>query len=195
MDSDPAAKENGKPVSSLQTSAYSGAANPIVLYDGVCGLCNRTVQFASSATARAYFDFASPAKRVGLAHSRAPWQRRVRPRHGVRRPRLRPRELGKVGKSCLCAPTRCFTSCVGCVASGVCWEACSTGFRGPFGIGAMATVARIRYRVFGKYDTCPIPSAETRARFSGPLTPGRNFSLSGFANPYGRGRTLQSLSD
>ena len=26
-------------------------------------------------------------------------------------------------------------------------------------------VARTRYRVFGRYDTCPVPSAETRERF------------------------------
>jgi predicted DCC family thiol-disulfide oxidoreductase YuxK len=26
-------------------------------------------------------------------------------------------------------------------------------------------VARHRYRIFGKYDTCPVPNAETRSRF------------------------------
>ena len=30
---------------------------------------------------------------------------------------------------------------------------------------AYGTVASVRYRVFGKFDTCPLPSAETRALF------------------------------
>src|SRR6202040_495149 len=57
MDSDPAAKDG--PVNSLQTSGYSGGANPIVLYDGVCGLCNRTVQFVLKRDRAAIFRFAS----------------------------------------------------------------------------------------------------------------------------------------
>ncbi|MUM17928.1 DUF393 domain-containing protein [Mycobacterium sp. CBMA271] len=35
----------------------------------------------------------------------------------------------------------------------------------PIRDGLYRLVARIRYRVFGQYDTCPVPPPEVRARF------------------------------
>ncbi|AMT72199.1 thiol-disulfide oxidoreductase DCC family protein [Mycobacteroides immunogenum] len=35
----------------------------------------------------------------------------------------------------------------------------------PIRDGLYRVVARIRYRVFGRYDTCPLPPPEVRARF------------------------------
>lgn len=35
----------------------------------------------------------------------------------------------------------------------------------PLRDAAYRLVARIRYRMFGKYDTCPVPPPEVRARF------------------------------
>jgi predicted DCC family thiol-disulfide oxidoreductase YuxK len=34
-------------------------ANPVLLYDGVCGLCNRLVQFVLKKDRKAQFQFAS----------------------------------------------------------------------------------------------------------------------------------------
>ena len=46
--------------------------NPIVLYDGVCGLCNRLVRFIIRRDSNAIFRFASLQGAFGAAHSGEP---------------------------------------------------------------------------------------------------------------------------
>jgi predicted DCC family thiol-disulfide oxidoreductase YuxK len=163
MDSDPAAKDG--PVSSLQTSGYSGGANAIVLYDGVCGLCNGTVQFVLKRDRAGIFRFAS--LQSALAS-------RILVRHGKDASDLDtvyvvldhdPANLEKGGEELLVRSDavlyilRRLRGFWGVLGSLLHWI--PRAIR-DWGYG---TVARIRYRVFGKYDICPIPSAETRARF------------------------------
>jgi len=48
------------------------------------------------------------------------------------------------------------------------WRVCAVALRAlprPVRDWAYAVVARNRYRMFGKYETCPLPSEDTRARF------------------------------
>ena len=44
---------------SLVCAAMADPANPILLYDGVCGLCNRLVQFVLKRDSSGHFRFAS----------------------------------------------------------------------------------------------------------------------------------------
>ncbi len=163
MDSDPAGK--GGPVNSLQTSGYSGGANPIVLYDGVCGLCNRTVQFVLKRDRAGIFRFAS--LQSALAS-------RILARHGKDASDLDtvyvvlncdPANLEKGGEALL---VRSDAVLYILRRLGGFWATMGSLLRWiprairDWGYGI---VARIRYRVFGRYDTCPIPSAETRTRF------------------------------
>ena len=63
-------------------------SNPIILYDGVCGLCNRLVQFVLKHDSRDYFRFAALqsdfAIRVLGRHGAAPLSNKSRSRHHVR---------------------------------------------------------------------------------------------------------------
>ncbi len=134
--------------------------NPILLYDGVCGLCNRSVQFILRHDRAGVFRFAS--LQSNLAAS-------ILTRHG-----LQPERLDTVylvlhyespGESLL-ARSDAVVSVLKRLG----------GIWGPLGIvfnifpralrdWMYRLVARHRYQMFGKYDACPVPTAETRARF------------------------------
>jgi|SRR5271169_2232189 len=134
--------------------------HPILLYDGVCGLCNRLVQFILRRDRNAIFQFAS---------LQSPFAARILARHGVNSADLDTvhvvvsheqadesllsrsdavryilRQLGGlwrfVGGMLSCLPRPIFD-----------W-----GYR---------LVALNRYRIFGRYDVCPLPSETVRRRF------------------------------
>ncbi len=151
--------------------------HPILLYDGVCGLCNRGVQFVLRWDLEGRFRFA--ALQSGMAA-------RVLGRHGARlnsvdtmyvvldyempSERLLGRsdavafvlkELGTERQPAATVPTRLATGLrlwrvLGSLLQLVPREIRDWGYR---------VVARSRYRIFGRYDQCPVPSAETRGRF------------------------------
>jgi len=130
----------------------------LVLYDGVCGLCNRLVRFLLRVDRRAVLCFAP---------LQGPTAARLNERHGFgldvetmvyvrdfglkhERVYLRSdavlRVLGDVG--------------------GVWWlvsllRVVPRLLRDPL----YGWVARHRYRWFGKYESCPLPSPEQRSRF------------------------------
>ena len=134
--------------------------HPILLYDGVCGLCNRLVQFVLKRDRRQLFRFAplqgELAARVLRRHGKDPADldtvyvvvapdtpdERLLPRSGavlfiLRNLGLGWRLLALLGRI---APR----------------------FLADWLYGQ---VAQRRYRIFGKYESCPLPSPETRARF------------------------------
>jgi predicted DCC family thiol-disulfide oxidoreductase YuxK len=130
------------------------SGGPIVLYDGVCGFCDRSVQFIISHDRRARFRFAALQSDAGRALLR---------KYGL--------------------PTEELDSVV-LVEGGRAYRKSKAGLRiarrldapwpvfWPLSIipGAVSNVfydlvARNRYRLFGKLDACPIPSPEVRARF------------------------------
>jgi predicted DCC family thiol-disulfide oxidoreductase YuxK len=134
--------------------------NPIILYDGVCGLCNRLIQFVLKHDSQDRFRFASLqsdfAAQVLRRQGAAPEDLDtvyVLLDHGLREERLTSRsdaaitvfrELGG-GWAALGAALRAFPS----------WLR-NWGYK---------LVARNRYRIFGKYDSCPIPYEKDRRRF------------------------------
>lgn len=156
--------------------------HPILLYDGVCGLCNRMVQFVLRRDPAGVFRFAS------LQSAAA---ERVLARHGVRASELDTlyvvvdaelpgerllarsdavifilRQLGSAelrspGQPNAAVPTQ--TTATVWRGAAVLLSIVPRAIRN-WGYGM---IARNRYRMFGRYDTCPMPSEETRDRFSG----------------------------
>ena len=136
------------------------AANPIILYDGVCGLCNRMVQFLLKHDKDGRLRFAS---------LQSDFAEKVLGRHGID-----PKDLDTIhvvenydqpGERVLQRS-----------------EAVLRAGRELGGFwGASSSIARVvprvlrdivygfvatnRYRVFGKYDTCMLPDPNQRSRF------------------------------
>ena len=132
---------------------------PVLLYDGLCGFCDGTVQFILKHDRRGTLRFAT---------LQGEFARGVIARHP---------ELQGVDSLVLVEPADDSTSeRVSVRSAGALRLARYLG--GPWHLArAVAIVprflrdwaydgfARIRYRVFGRYDSCPIPSPEQRARF------------------------------
>ena len=130
---------------------------PLLLYDGVCALCNGTVRFVLKRDAKGLFRFAALQSDVArellddeavaldgvvlVATALTPEQRIYRRSDAV------VESLNLLG-----------------------WRGLSKALRlmprvlREAGYGA---VARLRYRLFGRYVVCPLPPVETRGRFVG----------------------------
>jgi predicted DCC family thiol-disulfide oxidoreductase YuxK len=135
-------------------------SNPIVLYDGVCGLCNRLVQFILRRDHAAVFRFASLQSQFAA---------RVLTRHGAS-----PTDLDTFyivlnyndPQEALISRSDAVVYVLNQL--GGIWRAGSLVFAlfpkflrdSAYGI-----VARNRYRIFGRYETCPLPTKETATRF------------------------------
>ena len=130
----------------------------LVLYDGVCGLCNKTVQFTLKR---------DKANRFRFAPLQGWLAGQILRRHGlnsedlntvfvVERPLQEGEKLYKKSKAV-------FTILNGI---GGAWKLVSWMRALPLN-WAYDFVARNRYRWFGKYDACPLPSKEERAKFVG----------------------------
>lgn len=135
--------------------------NPVVFYDGVCGLCNRTVQFILKRDGREAFRFAP---------LQGPLACRVLRAHGID-----PSDLDTIYVAVKCdqsSKERLLARSDAAVfvfrELGGVWRA------GAAVLGMLPRsvrdwgyrlIARNRYRIFGRYETCPIPSERVRARF------------------------------
>jgi predicted DCC family thiol-disulfide oxidoreductase YuxK len=135
----------------------TGGGGPILFYDGVCGLCDRLVQFVLRRDRRALFRFAplqSDAALQTLGHFGKD-----------------PRDLNTV--YALTSDGRLLRK-----GRAVLWVLRQLGFPWSLAVafGALPTavldwfydrVARNRYRLFGRLDSCRLPSPAERARFLG----------------------------
>jgi predicted DCC family thiol-disulfide oxidoreductase YuxK len=134
--------------------------NAIILYDGVCGLCHRLVQFVLKHDSQDRFRFASLqsdfAAQVLRRHGSVPDDldtMYVVLDHNLPGERLASRSeaavvvLGELGG--------------GWSALGVALRMLPEWLRN----WGYSLVARNRYRVFGKYDFCPLPSEKDRRKF------------------------------
>ena len=131
----------------------------VVLYDGVCGLCSRLLQFLLRNDRRQVFSFASLQSAVG--------------RSIVERSGGNPAQLTSfyVVADYQTAASRVFTRSDAALfvadALGWPWKAAQLIRLVPRAVRDRAydVVARSRYRVFGRYDRCLVPSPEFRGRF------------------------------
>ena len=137
----------------------SEAPHDLILYDGICGLCNRFVQFLIARDSRDRFRFAALQSELGQT---------TVARHGgdpdavstvyliqhlgtdQERARIR-------GKAALYAIDR--------LGGG--WRILGLlRFLPAFLLNAgYNVIARFRYRLFGRLDACPMPTAATRSKF------------------------------
>src|SRR4051812_6852464 len=139
--------------------SYVVSGTHLVLYDGVCGLCSRLLQFLVRHDRRRVFSFASLQSTVGrsiVARSggnTAPltsfYRRAAFPTGGSR------------------VFTRSDAALFVAAALGWPWSAARLIRFIPHAVRDRAydVVARSRYRVFGRYDRCLVPRPEFRNRF------------------------------
>ena len=138
----------------------TSTSNPIILYDGVCGLCNRLNQFVLKRDRNDRFRFAA---------MQSEFAGKVLERRGVNPQVLdtmylllnysQPDER-LVSRSD--AAIQILTKLGGiwrAIASIV--QLLPRWFRDK----AYNLIARNRYQLFGKYQTCPIPDEKTRSKF------------------------------
>jgi predicted DCC family thiol-disulfide oxidoreductase YuxK len=131
----------------------------LMLYDGVCGLCNRGVQF---------FLRRDRHDRIRFAPLQSKFAEGLLARHGIDHLDLDtvyavlnpggPDEVLLTRSDAVIALTR---------PLGGVWKAAVAGkvIPRPLRNFFYDLVARNRYRVFGKYDSCMLPSPETRHKF------------------------------
>jgi predicted DCC family thiol-disulfide oxidoreductase YuxK len=136
------------------------ASNPIILYDGVCGLCNRLVQFLLKH---------DRAGRLRFASLQSDFAAKVLGRHGID-----PKDLDTVqvvvnydqpDERVLQRSDAILRA--GRELGGFWGASASVGKVVPRGLRDLVYrfVATNRYRVFGKYDTCMLPDQNQRSRF------------------------------
>jgi predicted DCC family thiol-disulfide oxidoreductase YuxK len=139
-------------------------SNPIVLYDGVCGLCNRFIHFVIKHDSRDRFRFAT---------LQSDFAALVLRRHGVARAEEKadPDTIYVVLDYSLPGERLASRSDAAVVVlrelggawsvQGLALQALPSWLRN----WAYNLVARSRYRIFGKCDSCPIPSEKDRRKF------------------------------
>ena len=136
------------------------SSNPIVLYDGVCGFCNRAVQFIFKRDKKDLFRFAA---------LQSQFARSVLQKHGVVADDLNTLYLvlnyNQPSEKLL---DRSTASIAIQRELGTFWRVLAN----LYGILPLSLrdwgynlIARHRYRIFGKYDACPIPKPEERRKF------------------------------
>ena len=135
-------------------------SNPIVLYDGVCGLCNRLVQFVLKNDRNDVFRFASLQSKLA---------EQILVRH-----RLRSESLETVyvvldyglAEERLLSRLNAVVYVLQQLGGPLTYvSALLRVLPAPVQNFLYGLVARNRYRVFGRYETCPLPDDDTRSKF------------------------------
>jgi predicted DCC family thiol-disulfide oxidoreductase YuxK len=145
----------------IETYRSQIEGRPILLFDGVCVFCNRTVNFLLRRDPKAVLRFVPLESALGkqlLARFNA--------QHGPEGivlivDALTPSEH-------LSRRTDAFIEALSLLPSP--WRAAGSALRViPRGVREFVygLIVRHRYRIFGRYETCPIPSLEQRARILG----------------------------
>jgi predicted DCC family thiol-disulfide oxidoreductase YuxK len=137
----------------------SDSGRHLLLYDGVCGLCNAVVQFILPRDNAGAFVFAPVQSATGRV-----WLTRF----GMNPDALdtfvvitnfrtgSPALLSRAHAALFVARALPQPWRSARLLAVLPWRALNFGYD---------VIARHRYRIFGRYDTCPIPSPETRRRF------------------------------
>ena len=138
------------------TAATHVPAHPVILFDGVCNLCNSSVQFIIDRDRKGMFRFAAIQSEVGA---------RLLAEFG------RAAIIGEPDSVMLMEGTTIFTHSDAALRI-------ARRLDGPWPIlcvfllmprvirdAAYRIIARNRYRWFGRSETCRVPTPELRARF------------------------------
>lgn len=133
---------------------------PVLLYDGVCGFCNKTVQLLLDADKRRTLRFAALQSDYGAqVVARHPQLANVDSVVFVAHPQTSDEQVFVRSTAALK------------VASylGGMWRLALAAYviPRPLRDALYDLIARYRYRFFGKYDACLLPPPEVRARFLG----------------------------
>jgi predicted DCC family thiol-disulfide oxidoreductase YuxK len=130
----------------------------VLLYDGLCGFCDRVVQFVLARDRDGSMKFAPLQGAFALAVlSRHPEMQNVDSLVLVR---------GSPGSESVTAKSVAVIEILRYL--GGVWTVVAALMRVVprfIGDAAYTAFAGVRYRVFGRHDACPIPSPEQRARF------------------------------
>ncbi len=134
-------------------------SNPIVLYDGVCGLCNRAVQFLLKRDRR---------DRLRFASLQSDFAATLLKRHGVDHKDLDTiyvvLDQGEAREALVAKSDAIllFAKAIGGV-----WNTARFGkiIPRPIRNWLYDFVARHRYQVFGKYDACMLPDPRHKHKF------------------------------
>ena len=144
------------------TSLTESAPDPgqhLLLYDGVCGLCNRLTRFILPRDPEGVFRFAALQSDLG---------RQILEAHGLDPDALdtfyivadyasdQPRLVAKARAAMLVVRIVGWPWKLAMVFRVLPWRVLNWGYD---------RIARNRYRMFGRLETCPMPTPETRARF------------------------------
>jgi predicted DCC family thiol-disulfide oxidoreductase YuxK len=131
-----------------------GGDGPVVLYDGTCGLCDRSVQLILRHDRRGRFRFAALQSDVGRA---------LLERHGL--------PVDALDTVVLVEDGRAWTKSTAALRVARRMDAPWPAF-GVFRLVPRPVrdffydrVAKSRYRIFGRVDACMLPPPEVRARF------------------------------
>lgn len=133
--------------------------NPVVLYDGVCGLCNGLVQFILKRDVHDRFRFASlQSEFAGTLLKRHGADSRDLDTFYVVIDHGQPSERVLMRSDAILHVVNTL---------GGLWKLAGAGRILPKALrdGLYSLVARNRYRVFGKHESCPLPSPEQRTKF------------------------------
>ena len=133
--------------------------SPIILYDGVCGLCNAFTAFVLRHDVRGVFTFAA----LQSAFARAALLR-----NGVAAPDLETVYVVRApgtDRETVIGRARAVAFILGQLPRTAWLGRLLAWVPSPFANAGYAFVAKRRYRLFGRFDTCPLPSVAYRAKF------------------------------
>jgi len=132
----------------------------IIFYDGVCGLCNKFIQFVIENDTNGLFYFAAlqsdfagnTLRRRGADPTKLDTVYVVANYGTPKEKTLKMSDAAVFAISQLKPWVRPFATILGIIPK-------------PLRDLGYSTVAKIRYKLFGKYDSCMLPTPETRTRF------------------------------
>ena len=150
----------GSPTVGNKPTTRANVGTALILYDGVCGLCNRGVRFVLKRDRNRVFRFAA------LQSSAS---RKILAQYGVDPDALDTFyvvvDFGKARERLL---SRSAAALHIAARLGGAWKLAAGALRIlplPLLDRLYDFVARHRYRIFGRYNTCPLPEARYRERF------------------------------
>jgi predicted DCC family thiol-disulfide oxidoreductase YuxK len=138
----------------------TASAHPVLLYDGVCGLCNWLVRFVVRHDRKEIFRYASLQSDTAV---------RV-----LQRQKARPRlpdtfyvvlEFQQASERLLDQSDAAIYVLQQLGGGWRCLAAAGQLLPRPFRNWLYGLVARHRYRIFGKHESCPLPDPKVRSRF------------------------------